>query len=345
MATSSPTDIDRTGEMRETNGGQLREPLAKTRRRASLAIVCAGVLWGTMGIFVHVFNAVGLSALDISELRAIGCAAVMFVVLLVRDRHLPHLRLRDVWCFLGTGLLSILLFNVCYFATIASTSMSVAAVLLYTAPAFVMLMSRVLFKERFTRPKVLALVLTVIGCFLSSNVLGSGATITAFGLFTGIMSGIGYALYTIFSRYALERGYDPLTIVFFTYLVTALGGAIIADFSQMGVAFSSSWRIVAVALVYVVVTTALPYTLYTLGLIHTGNSRASIIVSIEPVAATVFGFVFFSETPSLLVLLGMACVLGGIVIVNLRPRASEDVKGVEEKDVLRPDDGKPAERV
>lgn len=310
------------------------EAPARTRRRATLAIVCAGVLWGTMGIFVHVFNAAGLTSLDISELRAIGCAVVMLFVLLVRDRRLPRLRPRDVWCFLGTGLLSILLFNVCYFSTIESTSMSVAAVLLYTAPAFVMVFSRVLFKERFTRRKVVALALTVLGCFLSSNVLGSGTTITGFGLLTGILSGIGYALYTIFSRYALERDYDPLVIVFFTYVVTALGGAFFADFRRIGAALSSGASVMGITLVYVVVTTALPYVLYTLGLIHIGNSRASIIVSIEPVAATVFGFLLFGETPSPVVLGGMACVLGGIVVVNLRPRTADAVESE-----LEPGDG------
>jgi DME family drug/metabolite transporter len=284
---------------------------------ATIAVVCAGVLWGSIGIFVRAFNATGLQALDISEIRAAGCAVMMLVVLVIRDHRLPRIRLKDLWCFLGSGLLSIFLFNVCYFSTIEHTSMSVAAVLLYTAPAFVMLLSRVLFAERFTRRKILALILTFIGCCLTSNVFSGHAVLSARGIVTGIMSGVGYALYTIFSRYALNRGYDTFTIVFYTFLITAIGGAPLTAFPRIGNAVAMQPSTLLVMFGYVLLTTVLAYALYTYGLIRMENSRASIVVSIEPVAATTFGFLFFGEVPTLSVLLGMAAVLSAIVMVNL----------------------------
>lgn len=284
---------------------------------ATIAVICAGVLWGSIGIFVRVFNATGLHALDISEIRVSGCAVMMLVVLLVRDRRFPRIRLKDLWCFLGSGLLSILLFNVCYFSTIEQTSMSVAAVLLYTAPAFVMLLSRVLFAERLTRRKIFALVLTFVGCCLTSNVFSGQAVLSARGIVTGIMSGVGYALYTIFSRYALNRGYDTLTIVFYTFLITAIGGAPFTAFPLIANAIAMRPSILLVMIGYVLLTTVLAYSLYTYGLVRMENSRASIIVSIEPVAATTFGLLFFREVPTLSVLLGMVAVLSAIVMVNL----------------------------
>lgn len=284
---------------------------------ATAAVVCAGVLWGSIGIFVRAFNAAGLQALDISEIRAAGCAILMLVILIIRDRRFPRIRLKDLWCFLGSGLLSIFLFNVCYFSTIEHTSMSVAAVLLYTAPAFVMLLSRVLFAERFTRRKVVALVLTFVGCCLTSNVFSGHAVLSIRGLVTGIMSGVGYALYTIFSRYALNRGYDTLTIVFYTFLITAIGGAPLTAFPRIAGAVTLQPSLLLVMFGYVLLTTVFAYALYTYGLIRMENSRASIIVSIEPVAATVFGLLFFGEVPTPSVLLGMAAVLSAIVLVNI----------------------------
>ncbi len=252
---------------------------------ATIAVICAGVLWGSIGIFVRVFNATGLHALDISEIRVSGCAVMMLVVLLVRDRRFPRIRLKDLWCFLGSGLLSILLFNVCYFSTIEQTSMSVAAVLLYTAPAFVMLLSRVLFAERLTRRKIFALVLTFVGCCLTSNVFSGQAVLSARGIVTGIMSAIGGAPFTAFPLIANAIAMRP------SILLVMIG--------------------------YVLLTTVLAYSLYTYGLVRMENSRASIIVSIEPVAATTFGLLFFREVPTLSVLLGMVAVLSAIVMVNL----------------------------
>lgn len=75
--------------------------------------------------------------------------------------------------FLGTGLCSIVFFNICYFTAIQLTTLSMAAILLYTAPSIVMVLSILLFKEAFTPVKALCLVLAFAGCVLVSG-LGVG---------------------------------------------------------------------------------------------------------------------------------------------------------------------------
>ena len=56
------------------------------------------------------------------------------ILIFIKDKNLFKIKLRDLWCFAGTGLLSIVFFNLCYFKEITITSLSVAAILLYTAP-------------------------------------------------------------------------------------------------------------------------------------------------------------------------------------------------------------------
>ena len=73
-----------------------------------------------------------------------------------------RVRLRDLWCFAGTGIVSLLLFSWCYFSGMQEASLSVMAVLLYTSPAFIVLLSVLLFRETLTRQKLLALVLTFL---------------------------------------------------------------------------------------------------------------------------------------------------------------------------------------
>ncbi len=131
-----------------------------------------------------------------------------------------RVRLRDFWCFLGTGIGSIVFFNYCYFTAVRMMSLAAAAVLLYTAPAFVMLMSAVLFREKMTGRRVLSVLLTFAGCAFVTGFAGSG--ISASGILVGLGAGFGYALYTIFGHYAIERGYDSLTITFYTFLVAAV---------------------------------------------------------------------------------------------------------------------------
>lgn len=141
-------------------------------------VVAAGCLWGTAGLFVRHLNAIGLTAMTIVLLRSAVTALLLSLVVLCVRPQLFRIRLRDLWCFLGTGIVSVLFFNFCYFSTIQLSSMAVAATLMYTSPVFVMLLSLCLFGERITVRKLVALALAVAGCVLVSGVLGSGGALT-----------------------------------------------------------------------------------------------------------------------------------------------------------------------
>lgn len=105
-----------------------------------LLVLAAGSFWGLMGLLVRSLNEEGLSSMEICFVRAVITLVCMLAGLLLLDRKALKIRLKDIWCFVGTGALSVTFFNFCYFKTMTLTSLSVAAILLYTAPAFVMLM-------------------------------------------------------------------------------------------------------------------------------------------------------------------------------------------------------------
>lgn len=96
------------------------------------------------------------------------------------------------------------MFTYCYFRTMQTTSLSVAAVLLYTAPIMVTIMSVPLFKEKLTASKVAACVLAFTGCIFVTGLLGNAQAVSASGILTGLLSGFGYALYSIFGRFCAE---------------------------------------------------------------------------------------------------------------------------------------------
>lgn len=280
------------------------------------AVLLAGALWGSMGIFVRRYNAEGLDSLQIVGIRAVGTALILFVYLMALNRKLLKIHLKDLWCFLGTGLCSIVFFNYCYFKTIILTDLSVAAVLLYTAPSMVMVMSAFLFKERFNIKKGIALILAFAGCVFVTGIIGSQVTLSVAGIITGLGSGLGYALYSIFSRYALERGYTSLTISFYTFLIAAIGVLSFAGGNAVtAIVFAGPGNILF-TIAFALVSTVLPYFVYTWGLQYVENGTASILASVEPVVATIIGVVLFGESLSGMELIGIVLVLASIVICN-----------------------------
>ena len=195
------------------------------KRNSACGAACvalAGILWGILGLFVRALGDSGLTPFDVVGVRALVAAGALLLFLLATDRRALLVRPRDLWCFLGTGLCSIVFFNYCYFTAVRMMSLASAAVLLYTAPAFVMLLSSALFGERLTRRRIAALLCTFLGCASVTGVFGAQQSLTLAGVLIGLGAGLGYALYTIFGRYALARGYQAPTITFYTFLIAAL---------------------------------------------------------------------------------------------------------------------------
>ena len=269
-----------------------------------------------MGLFVRRLNAAGLQALEVMELRVLVGLALAGAYLALFHRERLRVRVRDLWCFFGTGVCSLLFFSWCYFTGMSMASLSVMGVLLYTAPAFVMLMSALLFRERLSAVKLIALAMTFAGCCLVSG-LGGGTRLSGEALLLGLGAGFGYALYSIFSRFAINRGYDSWTITFYTFAFCAAGGIFLTDWRAIGGAVradSSLWLWISML---GLLTAFLAYLLYTRGLEGMESSRASILASVEPAVATVVGVLVFHEPLSVMNAAGIALVLGGIAVLSL----------------------------
>lgn len=283
------------------------------------AVVIAGILWGFMGLFRRHLGDIGFDTAGIVFLRCGMAAVLMFITILIRDPQKLRVRLKDLWCFLGTGLCSMLFFSYCYYQSMTYMSLSVAAILLYTAPAIVVILSAILFKEAFTRRKLVALVLAFIGCCLVSG-LGSDAKISGIGILYGLGAGFGYALYSVFARCALERGYHSNTVTLYTCLFAGLGAGILwgmkAPVELMIAAPENFFWSVGTA----IITCYLPYMLYTYGLMGLETGKASIFANIEPVVATIVGIVIFHEALTMMSSSGILCVFAAVILLSLKDK-------------------------
>lgn len=291
-----------------------------------LLVLAAGSMWGCMGLLVRPLNEIGLVAMDICFLRGLVTFVVMLAGLLVFNRDALRIRFKDIWCFIGTGALSVSFFNFCYFKTITLTSLSVAAVLLYTAPAFVMVMSFFLFKESMTKIKMLALLVAFAGCVLVSGMGTGEGELTGMGILVGLGAGFGYALYSIFGRYALQRGYSSITITFYTFLFATLATVFLVDVPSITNIVGTHLRIGVYGVFMILFVTLFPYLCYTKGLSGMENGTASVIASIEPVVATVLGILIYKEEMDFITFMGISLVLVSIVLLNVNTDKKEKEK-------------------
>ncbi|MGN0377780.1 MAG: DMT family transporter [Suilimivivens sp.] len=280
-------------------------------------VLAAGCLWGLMGLLVRGLNEVGISSMEVCFIRSIVTLFSLFFIIILFRRSAFRIRLKDIWCFVGTGTFSVTFFNFCYFKTMTLTSLSVAAVLLYTAPAFVMLMSAVLFREKLSLQKIAALLVAFLGCAFVSGIVGGAGALSLMGILYGLGAGFGYALYSIFGRYALQKGYDSLTISFYTFLCSTVCSFFLADRGVVAEAFAGNMPLLAKTVILVLIVTLLPYLCYTKGLSGVENGTASVLASIEPVVATLVGVIIYKEELTVWNVIGIGMVLLSIVLINL----------------------------
>ena len=284
----------------------------------SALIIAAGALWGTMGIFVRSLGAYGFDSIQTSALRLCAAALCFLLLLLARRGRGFRLQLRDLPLFLGLGVGSVGLMTCCYFAAIRMMTMSEAAILLYTSPIWVVLMSALFFHEKVTRRKLLALALAFAGCALVSGI--GGGELNPLGVLVGVGSGIAYGLYSILGSVALRR-YPPETVSAYTFFIAAIAVLLIsrpAELVRKMAAADGLAGLILLTLATGAVTAFVPFLIYTIGLNRVQASHAAILATVEPLVATVLGIIVYHEQLRTATLLGIACILGAILALNAR---------------------------
>ncbi len=250
-------------------------------------------------------------------IRMVLSALMFSVFIFFYDRKLFRIKLKDLWCFLGTGVLSVATFSFCYFKAIELSSLSQASILLYTAPIFVMIFSMLFFKEKLSVMKTVSIVLAFLGCVFVTGI-STGGEFNLVAVLYGIMSGVCYALYSIFSRFALNRDYSPLTITLYTFIFSGLASLVLVDINPVYELMTASFYDFSYCVIFALLSSVLPYLTYTLSLKYIKSSTASIIASVEPVVATITGALFFSEMVQFPTgYIGIAFVILSIILINL----------------------------
>ncbi|MDE3839334.1 EamA family transporter [Bacillus methanolicus] len=297
-----------------------------------LPYICIGfgaALWGLIAFFVRGLSSYGFTAMEIVAIRVTAATILLLVIGLLRFSSQIKIRMKDLPMFFGTGILSIVFFNWCYFTAIDYMPISLAVILLYTSPAFVAVLSYIFLKESLTAKKIIAVIGTITGCVLIAGLTGeSQQTISIWALLIGLGSGLGYALYSIFGKFALRK-YPPFTVTLYTFVV-----ADIVLFPVVRLWEKSELLLDFNVLVYAAglgfIPTVLAYFLYTWGLERVESSTAAVIATVEPIVATCLGVVLYHEKLTGLQIAGSLLILASVIVVNL-PAGNSNFKTVEKE--------------
>ena len=286
------------------------------RTSGYLLVTGAAALWGMLVIFYH--NLVGLydvAPLEVAFFRAALSTVILGIALATQRPALLRLHRRDLPLFVVFGLLGVAAFFIVYVYAIRLTGGATAAVLLYTAPAWVTLIAWRAFGEPLTRTKLAALGLSFAGCVLVARAYDtSQLKLDIAGILFGLASGLTYGLYTLLNKQAVQR-YSPWTAMFYAL---GFGGLFLLPWQSP----SRLWAVVsrpapALWLLALALGPTLgAYLMLGKSLKRLPASVVSIVATSEPVIAAVLAWAFLGQSLTPAQLAGGGAVLAGVLLLQ-----------------------------
>lgn len=290
-----------------------------------LYVLAAAFMWGVIGVFTKYILVEGISALEIAFWRA-TIAWVFFLAHAIVKKQV-RIQRNDLPVLFGFGFICVTVFYGSYQLAIRDVGIGMAAVLLYTAPAWVALLSWLTLKEGMTTTKAGCVGMTILGvaCISLGPQLVSNSTIDLnwFGLFVGLLSGFTYALYYIFGKKFLNSYATPTIFIY----ALPFGAALLLPFVEFTPKSGQTWLLlIGMALI----TSYGAFSAYYAGLKRLEATKASIIATFEPVVAAVAAFLLFGETFSLFGYVGASLIILAVFLVILTgSKASRTTKKKE----------------
>ncbi len=287
--------------------------------KPALLALGAGICWGTSGLVMRNLGAYGFTAAEIGALRLTVAAAVVSSIIALRRPGGMNIRLRQLPSLAIMGAGCLFFYSLCYVLSVRELSLSLTAVLVYTSPAIVMLLSVRVFREPLTPRKTVALGLTLSGICLAAGVSPATEHCSARGIGFGLLAALLYALYAVLAKIQTRRC-DALTVTAWCFIFGAAAALCVVDIPHgLGILYAAPGSLIWIAVIGVLNTT-LPYLLYTQAIGQGEASKAAMMASIEPVVATLSGMIFFHEALGLWACLGTLLTIAGLMVMNRSPR-------------------------
>jgi drug/metabolite transporter (DMT)-like permease len=300
-------------------------PDDKTRLGYAM-VALAATLFAVNGSVMKVTLDSGLTKVELAQIRHTFSALLFFVLLLVVAPGRLRVGRRELLFLVAFGLIGIALQQWLYLVAIENVPIGVALVIVFTAPLFVALFARFVYREHIRRRVWLALVLCITGLALVVEIW-AGVAFSAVGVTAAFGSALVLTVYLLMAERE-RRHRDAASLSFYGFLFAAILWAAIQplwdfpwevltdDVSLQGNLSEYAVPVWALLAFVVVAGTMVTFSLLTGSLRHISATRASIVSTLEPVVASVVAWAWLGEALAAAQLIGGLLVIVGILVAQ-----------------------------
>lgn len=284
--------------------------------KAEFKIIIAMLIFGSIGIFVKLIN---LPSVEIVLLRTVIGSTFIGSILLFTKQALDFKAIKQnlkVLLIAGVVLGGNWMF---LFEAYQYSSVGIATLIHYSAPALVFILSPIVLKEKLTSQKVIGIMATIIGMLIINGINGSGQGISL-GIIYGIISASLYACIMILNKFI-----EDLSGLETTFIQLFIAGIVMAVYTF--VTMRSSFIIprgsdLIMVVIVGVVHTGIACYLYFSSMRELPGQTIAIMSYIDPASTLIFSAIFLQERLTLFQVFGALLILGGTAFSQLYKQSS-----------------------
>ncbi len=280
-----------------------------------LFVLAAALMWSTIGtsykLILDWFPE--LDSTSLVTVRAVG-ATVLLGLWLVWKRPAalrPPRSALPAFAILGGS--AVTGFYLVFGLAIEWSSVAVATVLLYLAPAIVGVGGALFLSERLTARNLVSIILAFTGCVFVVGLVGNAQNVTTKGVIAGLLSAATYASFTLIGKPVMGR--YPVDMTLFFHLLFGSAGLLVVALVWNGGIQASLGAVLVITLFNGVFNTLLPIASYTIGMRRMHAASASTIATVEPVLAILLAWMLLGETLGPLQIAGAAFVILAVLLL------------------------------
>lgn len=300
-----------------------------TKVKGYFLVGASGFFWGTGFLYIQYILDSGLSPEDMVSWKMILGFIFMFAYTYSKDKELLKIDKKGLIYIAIMALICHVLYNLFMNTAIEKTTIATTVALMYTAPIFVLIISRIAFKELFTKYKVIAVFVCIVGVFLT--VTGGTLDVLDFnviGVMFGLATGLSYAMMNLISK-ALLGNYRQVTILTYTFGLAFILSLPISNPLEAFKLEFNIWLWVNILLLGFV-PTVLGYFSFTTGLSYgIESSKAAIIATIEVPVSVIGSYLIFGDDIFGWKLVGIVLVLLSVSLLHRDDLKMAEGKGLK----------------
>jgi DME family drug/metabolite transporter len=291
-----------------------------------LIAVIGITIWSTTGVLMgYLMTNYNMPALLLAFWRNLLVGVALVPALFLIRRSLLGISVSQIR-FYGFYGLTLALFNSIWVLSLRENGAAVATVLGYSSAGFTAIIALFLFQEKLGLPKIVAIILSLGGCVMVANAYSAEMwKLNSLGVSTGLVSGVLFAVYTLFGKEAARREINVWTSLLYSFAFGALFIMVFNLFPVLPGAAGSfkallpelpldGWLI----LIFLsFVPSLLGFGLYNGSMNYLPASIANLLATTEPAMTAIEAYIFLQERMTLVQVVGSVIILSAVLIVQL----------------------------